>query len=97
MDPPDEPVHRLYGSTDLPIHTPAGIEKNADADWDVSILTEVRNVLCPAVFFKNEVIFGQVGNISAAAIRDGHNDIHQPHVHSNLCRKNGANRNSQRK
>ena len=95
MNPPNEPVHCIYGSADLAIHTSARVEKNTDADWNISILTEVRNVLCPAVFFKNEVIFGQVWDISAAAVRNGHDDIHQPHVDSNLCRKDRAKRQSE--
>ena len=87
-----EPVDCVYGGADLPVHTSAGIEKNTDTDRDVLILTEVRNVLDLSVLFNNEVILGKVRNISAAAIGDCDDDVHQPYVDSDLCGHNRANR-----
>src|SRR5947199_228093 len=58
----------------------------------ISHFSQDRNVLDLSVLFNNEVILGQIRNISAVAIGDRDDDVHQPDVDSDLCSHNRANR-----
>ena len=85
MNPSNEPINRFDGRPDFAVHAAAGVEKNADADGYIEILAEVGNLLPFAVFFENEIVCREVGNVSAVGIGDGCDDIHETDIDPHLC------------
>src|SRR5262249_18610963 len=82
---PDKALYCSRGGSDLPLHAPAGIQHNAQADRQVVGLAEVADGLNLAVLFDDKVILCQVRNIVSGLVCNSGNDIDECDINFQLC------------
>jgi hypothetical protein len=97
LDAAAEAIDRLNCGSHFAIHAAAGVEQNPNADWDILILAEMRNLLRFAVFFQEEIVDFQIRNATAAGIDHSGHNVHEANVHTHLRSSDGCcNRQQQR-
>ncbi len=76
----DEVDHRVLNLVDFVDYATAGVEQNADADWNAIVVMEYGDVLENAILIDCKVLLLQIGHCAIALIRNRGGEAYESDV-----------------
>ncbi len=90
----DEVDHRVLNLVDFVDYATAGVEQNADADWNAIVVMEYGDVLENAILIDCKVLLLQIGHCAIVLIRNRGGEAYESDINLRRAEFPGKHRRS---